>query len=67
MPVATLAGDHVLDCDQVDLEVEFVISRGNFVRLVDFSFEDVASETGFKDLDLGGHLQRNVGYLLLRR
>ena len=66
MPVA-FVGEHVLECDQVDLEVEFVSRRGDFVRLPDFAFDDVASEAGLKDLDLGGHLQRNVGYLLLRR
>ena len=64
--VAIFEGEHVLECDQVDFVAELVFSWDDFVRLVDVFGDDVVGAAGLKDLlDLSGHLQRNVGYLLL--
>ena len=65
MPAAC-AGDHVLKSDQLDFIAELVLSRDDFVCLEDAIFDDVVGAAGLKDpLYLSGHLQRNVGYLLL--
>ena len=64
--VAFFEGDHVLECVQLVVIAELVFSWYDFVRLEDSTFDDVIGAAGLKDfLDLSGHLQRNVGHLLL--
>jgi hypothetical protein len=48
VPPAQIVGGHVLECDQVDFKVELVNRRPDFVRLLDFAFDDVASEAGLQ-------------------
>ena len=56
----------MLESDQLDFIAELVLSRDDFVCLADATFDDVVGAAGLKDLfDLSGHLQRNVGDLLL--
>ena len=55
-----------MESDQLGFIAELVLSRDDFVCLADEFCDDMVGAAGLKDfLDLSGHLQRNVGDLLL--
>ena len=57
-------GDHVLKSDQEDFIAELVLSREDFVRLLDAVVDDVVGAAGLKDLVDGGLFRGEVGHLL---
>ena len=57
----------MLEFDQLDFIAELVCSREDFVRLFDFTFDDVVGAADLKDFAQSGYLQRDVGCQLLGR
>ena len=54
----------MLECDQLGFIAELVLSRDDFVRLVDAICDDVVGAAGLKDLVDSGLFCGEVGHLL---